>query len=641
MAADAQPAAGTLRGSRRSRLGRLTTLLIVAALPLLTLPGEAGAAAAVTVDRIWGADRYETSLAVATRFVNESGGRVDTAVVVPGTDWRDAVIAAGVAGALNAPVMLSPPRGLSAPALRVLEDAAVSRVVVIDGAGSLRASALDPLRERFADVDRLSGADPSALSAEAARRTGAAGALPTLGRTAILASADVFVDAMVAGPVAWRGRHSVLLTSPDTLDAAVKSALAQLDVDHVIVMGGTSAVSKSVVDELIAAQISVTRVGGTTRFDTAQALAGFVEGAYASGASGSCFDPQAAGIATARSPFDALSAAPLLGRRCSPLLLSEVSAADPSTVSWVRARVRSMTVFGGTAAVSEAAVGVLASEAPLYQSVATGAEHTCALTVGGSIACWGDNSSGQLHAPDGAFTAIAAGAHHSCALRRRDGTAVCWGDNSSGQLDAPDGAFTAVAAGGVLQQGSAMAGFSCALRSTNSAAVCWGDDRFGQVSGVPDGAMSAIAAGWVHACGLRSGGTVACWGFDGRGQVSKAPSGRFSAVAAGAWHTCALRRSDGAVVCWGATGTADPPAGSFAAIAAGADVTCGLRSTDRRVACWGFDGLNQVSEAPPGAFGSVTSSAWHVCAVRDDRQIVCWGDNSQDQSTVPVVLPTG
>ncbi len=635
MERDAQP---VRTAWQRCRVGALALLLAAAVLSPLASPSGAGATDAVTLERIWGTDRYETSLAIVERFVAEAGGRIDAAVVVPGTDWRDAVIAAGLAGSLNAPVLLSPPSGLDTAALDVLETAGVVQVVVIDGAGSLNAAALEGLRRRFDSVELLSSSDPSELSAMAARRAGSAGRLKQLGRTAVLASAEVFVDAMTAGPIAWRGQHPVLLTPPGALASSVAAATAELDVEHVVVMGGASALSQQVVDSLIAAKISFTRIGGATRFDTARVLAGFIEGAYASGPGGRCFDRRATGVATARSPYDALSAAPLLGRRCSPLLLSDISRADPSTVAWVRSRTRSLTVFGGTAAVSHAAASVLRTQAPVYETVATGAEHTCAIAVGGAIVCWGDDSYRQLDVPDGAFTAIAAAVHHTCALRE-DGRAVCWGDGGSGRLVARDDAFSAIAAGGVLGPGSAAEGFSCALRRADGSVRCWGTDRFGQVSQAPSGRFSAVAAGWGHACALRaSDGSVRCWGFDGRGQVSQAPSGGFSAVAAGAWHSCALRRPGGKVVCWGTSEAAEAaPSGQFTAVAAGADVTCALRRDDGRAICWGFDGLDQVSGAPSGAFRSIVASAWHVCAVRDTGEVACWGDDSEGQATPPLV----
>ena len=46
-----------------------------------------------------------------------------------------------------------------------------------------------------------------------------------LGRTAVIASGEVFADALVAGPFAARGIHPVLLTPPSELHADVVAYL--------------------------------------------------------------------------------------------------------------------------------------------------------------------------------------------------------------------------------------------------------------------------------------------------------------------------------------------------------------------------------------------------------------------------------
>jgi alpha-tubulin suppressor-like RCC1 family protein len=71
----------------------------------------------------------------------------------------------------------------------------------------------------------------------------------------------------------------------------------------------------------------------------------------------------------------------------------------------------------------------------------------------------------------------------------------------------------------------------------------------------------SVAAGAVHSCVIRIGGTVACWGSNGHGQLGdNSTIDRYSPVSnpglsdvvsvAGDLHSCALT-SFGTVKCWG------------------------------------------------------------------------------------------
>ncbi len=338
--------------------------------------GSAGAAVAdgggaLSAVRFAGGDRYETSLSAAEAVAADAGGSLEWLVVVSGERWTDAVMAAPLAGRLKATVLMSPPGELRADAARLIQRRGVERVVVVGPSGTgggahgagrgVSDDVLSALGALGLRVERVAGGGVYSTAAAVARRVGTAGVLGNHGRTAIVASGVEFADALVAGPMAARGGHPVLLTPPDALHEDVAGFLAEGGVDSVVVMGGESAVSPQVRGEITALGIKIVPVSGDNRFHTAVRAAEVAAGAYTDAAGEPCLSPQVIGVARARVPFDSFSAAPLLARLCAPLLLTDTHIVPPETAAFIdTARNTHPTVrlrlFGGDAAVSAAAV---------------------------------------------------------------------------------------------------------------------------------------------------------------------------------------------------------------------------------------------------------------------------------------------
>ena len=335
----------------------------------------------VSVDRYGGAGRYETSLLVAGAFARDAGGELDWAVMVSGRSWPEAVIAASVAGVLDAPVLMTPPDELRPDAAEFLATTGVSSVLVIDTQGPdsdtdarVSDSVTDALSSLGISSERVSGTDRYATGAAVARKLGRflrsassnpgdVGVMSGLGRTAVVASGEVFADALVAGPFSARGNHPVLLNPPDRLHPEVISYLSRASVDHVVLMGGTAALRAGVEDALTGLGVTVTRLAGATRYDTAIKAADLMQGRYSDDLADDCFGREHIGLARARIPFDSFSAGPLLARLCAPLLLADPQAVPAETGAFLdSARTTAgsdgiqLTAFGGNAAVSDAAL---------------------------------------------------------------------------------------------------------------------------------------------------------------------------------------------------------------------------------------------------------------------------------------------
>ena len=240
--------------------------LLAGALALTVVPGAAAQSgeselAAMTTVRHGGGDRYVTSLRVAEAFVADAGDSLDWAVMVSGRSWHEAVVAASVAGSLEAPVLMTPPGQVRDDALEFLNRVGASKVLLIstdsESTRSIDIAVDEQLRGAGLTVERIGRSDQFLTSVAVAERLGSAGALGDGGATAIIASGEVFADALVAGPLSARGAHPVLLTPQDRLHSAVADHLRDAEILSVVLMGGPAALSETVEDSIREMGVSV------------------------------------------------------------------------------------------------------------------------------------------------------------------------------------------------------------------------------------------------------------------------------------------------------------------------------------------------------------------------------------------------
>lgn len=169
------------------------------------------------------------------------------------------------------------------------------------------------------------------------------------GTDVLLASGQLFPDALAAGPAAASVDASLLLTRADALPAVTAAELERLQPASVTIVGGQPSVSTAVVEQVLAIvpEARIERVAGSDRYETAALLAEryFPESSTAFVASGQVF-------------ADALSAsgtAAVLGD--VPVLLTRQSEATGVTVAALATLgATDVTVLGGEPSVSDDAV---------------------------------------------------------------------------------------------------------------------------------------------------------------------------------------------------------------------------------------------------------------------------------------------
>lgn len=308
-------------------------------------------------DRVAGSDRYATAARIANEQPQYDCLAGDTVVIARGDNFPDALAASYLAGQNDVPVFLTAPGSVPAETMQALDDHGVTNVVLVGGTTAISQSVADlidarPTRDceggavsptQTIAVDRVSGADRYATAKAVAEKAGldqagtAGAGLDGVAcnevTTAIVTSGENFPDALAAGPLAFSGVNEcgdsnplpLLLTPKDSLSPAAVGAITNLDIEQVILLGGTSAVSTAVETALEALPgVSVVRVAGADRQATAVAIAERILGPNNFGD----FDGGGFLVSRPDSFPDALAASSLGGNEGWPMFL----AASPTSL---------------------------------------------------------------------------------------------------------------------------------------------------------------------------------------------------------------------------------------------------------------------------------------------------------------------
>jgi len=339
---------------------RRGTALIAVFLVLLVLAGidaRAGhATASFSFTRFAGNDRYDTAAKVATGTFTKS----DSVVIASGESYPDALAGSFAAGLASVPVLLVSRDDAPAPTLAALKTLGTTKAVIVGGTSAVSDVADQVLKANGVATTRVSGTSRYATAKAIAESGGATvvgktggvnGPAGNIGgnATAIVVSGEGFADALSAGPAAFAGHFPVLLTPTAALAPEAKAALQDLAIKTVLIVGGTSAVSQSVQDAITAMSITVTRIAGNDRSETAAKVAD-----YALANLG--FTNTKVDLARGDGFADALAGSAHAGKVLAPLLLTlDSETVGASTKDWLSAHASTLAsgvIDGGPAAVS-------------------------------------------------------------------------------------------------------------------------------------------------------------------------------------------------------------------------------------------------------------------------------------------------
>jgi putative cell wall-binding protein len=196
-------------------------------------------------------------------------------------------------------------------------------------------------------VERIGGADRIETAALLAQRFIAADSV-------VVATSTEFPDALSATPLADQVAGPLLLTRPGALPADTAAEMTRLSPTKVYVVGGTTAVSTDVVDEIeaLVPGATVTRIGGDNRYETSAMLASMI----VQDSSKEAF------LASGENFPDALVLSALAARNNAPLLLTRgASLSGPTAAALATFDYDDLYAAGGTDVLADSTVTAAAA----------------------------------------------------------------------------------------------------------------------------------------------------------------------------------------------------------------------------------------------------------------------------------------
>lgn len=298
----------------------------------------AGLVDGTAFSRTYGTTLFDTSAEISKANYNPG---VPVVYIARADDYSDALAAGPAAMANGGPLLLVNSNSIPASIRTELARLQPQRIVVVGGDIAVTPAVATTLGQFTSGaVSRQAGTtryDTAAAISEANHPNGAS--------KVFIATGQNFPDALAAAAPAARDGNPVLLVTRDGIPASTAAELDRLNPAEIVVLGGPNAISDTVFNQLNGrAGAAVTRIGGTTLYDTAAMI------------SAAHYEPgvDTVYLTTGENFPDALSGAPAAGKRGAPILLVSKNGTVPASVAaeLQRLNARNAVILGGPLAVS-------------------------------------------------------------------------------------------------------------------------------------------------------------------------------------------------------------------------------------------------------------------------------------------------
>ena len=301
-------------------------------------PTPAPAPTALSVTRIAGADRVKTSVAVADAGWTQS----DYAVIANAWDFPDAVSASPLAYKYKAPILLTDKANLNPDTSAELTKLGAKHALIVGGNGAVSANVESQITALGIDIQRFSGPDRYATSVAIANAVGNTGSI-------VITNGYNPYEALSISPIAAELGMPIILTARDSVPPEITDYLSKNTITKTYVLGkadGTTSNDGVADNSLFPNPIRIT--GDNLYQRNINIIKQF---------SGN-LNFSKVYLATGKAFADALAGSALAATTGSPLIFvdNDMPQVTNDFITSEAGTVTSMTVLGGTGAISDSTV---------------------------------------------------------------------------------------------------------------------------------------------------------------------------------------------------------------------------------------------------------------------------------------------
>lgn len=291
-------------------------------------------------ERLWGDNRYKTAVAISKSGWQKS----DNVILVNGNNFPDALVGSSFAYLKDAPILITSSNKLDSNASSEIERLEVKNVYILGNNQSVSTDIENDLKQKY-NVIRIGGTEVFDTAVKVGEEIRKIKQFDTV----VIASQGNFPDALAIAPFSAMKTMPILFSDKQSLRNDTMMALQEWGTKNVVIVGGTGVISDAIDSKLKSLGITVTRLAGQDRYDTALEIIKHFKPAEGY---------KNISIATGESYPDALTGAVLAAKNNTPLVLVGKNSVKVNVSMYINNNtIDKACIFGGIGVVSEKVVG--------------------------------------------------------------------------------------------------------------------------------------------------------------------------------------------------------------------------------------------------------------------------------------------